>query len=111
MKATTPENETPPPHKTAAGGAFPTEQTNDSTATIGPRRTFSRSCTDPDASVTRSVLKTSIGSSETNPAIRKPATISFQSISTSARKLWATSDQASTDANRRRHGNREPASL
>src|ERR671931_1214158 len=109
MNAITPENEIPPAQSTAASGAFPTEQTNERTATIGPRTTFSSSRTGPDASVTKRLLKKSIGSSEMNPAIRKPATISFHSISQSPRKLWATSDQARTEVSRSRSDSPSPA--
>ena len=41
MNAITPENEMPPPQSTAASGTFPTEHTNESTATSGPTITFS----------------------------------------------------------------------
>ena len=47
MNAITPENEIPPPQSTAASGTFPTEQTNESTATNGPMTTFSSSCHRP----------------------------------------------------------------
>ena len=100
MKAMTPANEIPPAQSTAASGAFPTEQTNESTATIGPRTTFSSSRRGAGASVMKSALKTFIGSRETKPAIAKPAKISFQSIPQSLRKLWATSDHACTEVSR-----------
>src|SRR3954452_536249 len=100
MKAITPENEMPPAQSTAARGALPTEQTNESTATSGPRKTFSISCTGGEASVTKSELKKSTGRSEMKPAIRKPAEISFQSICQSPRKLCATSDHASSEPRR-----------
>ena len=41
MNAITPENEIPPAQSTAASGTFPTEQTNERTATSGPTSTFS----------------------------------------------------------------------
>src|SRR5262245_27560473 len=103
MNAITPENEMPPAHSTAANGTFPTEQTNASAATIGPTSTFSISRGTAGQSVTNSVLKKLIGSRAMNPAIRKPPPISFQSISQSPRKLYATSDQAVTELNRSRH--------
>src|SRR6266511_1729458 len=109
MKAITPENEMPPAQSTAARGTFPTEQTNDSAATMGPSTTFSVSGTQGGAPVTNRALKKSIGSSAMKPAIRKPATISFQSISQSPRKLCATSDQASIEVRRLRQGSCEPA--
>src|SRR6266487_2220338 len=102
MNAITPAKEIPPPQSTAANGAFPTEQTKESTATIGPRTTFSSNRTGGDASVTKRLLKKSFGSSEMKPAIAKPLMISFQSISQSLRKLWATSDHACTEVSRRR---------
>src|SRR5919108_419996 len=100
MNATTPANEIPPPHSTAASGAFPTEQTNESTATSGPTTTFSISCSAPPVSVRKRPLKTSIGRGAVKPAIRNPPTISFQSIPQSPRKLCATSDQPSSDSTR-----------
>src|SRR5215218_7938089 len=103
MKAITPENEIPPAHSTAASGALPTEQTNESTATSGPTTTFSSSRTQWGASVTNRSLKNESGRSAMKPAIRNPAVISFQSISQSPRKLCATSDQADTEVNRCRH--------
>ena len=45
-------------------------------------------------------MKKSMGNSAMKPAIRKPAVISFQSIAQSPRKLWATSDQASSESSR-----------
>ena len=92
--AITPEKEIPPAHSTAARGTFPTEQTNDSAATIGPSTTFSSSRGALDESVRKSPLKKLSGSSAMKPAIRKPPMISFQSISQSLRKLCATSDHA-----------------
>ena len=59
MNAITPENEMPPAQSTAASGMFPTEQTNESAATIGPTSTFSISCTRAVASVTNRPLKKS----------------------------------------------------
>src|SRR5437763_14485253 len=103
MKAITPENEIPPAQSTAASGTFPTEQTNEKTATSGPTTTFSASCAAPDEWVTKRPLKKLIGRSATNPAITKPPMTSFQSISQSPRKLCATSDQAETDVTRSRH--------
>src|SRR5438094_8457945 len=94
MNAITPEKEIPPAHSTAARGTFPTEQTNDSAATIGPSTTFSSSRGTLDESVRKSPLKKLSGSSAMQPAIRKPPMISFQSISQSLRKLCATSDHA-----------------
>ena len=102
MNEITPANEIPPAQRTAASGTLPTEQTNASTATTGPRTTFSSSCPLPPLSVRKSPLKKSIGSSAMKPAIRKPAVISFQSICASPRKLWATSDHASSERNRDR---------
>jgi hypothetical protein len=87
MKAITPENEIPPAQSTAASGTLPTEQTNESTATSGPTITFSGMRSHAGASVMKSALKKSIGSSATKPAITKPAVISFQSIAQSLRKL------------------------
>src|SRR5438874_7864381 len=89
MNAITPENEIPPAHNTAASGTFPTEQTNDAAATSGPTST--------SVGPQKSALKKPIGSSAMNPAMRKPPTISFQSIAQSLRKLCATSDHASTE--------------
>src|SRR6266550_7444697 len=109
MNAITPENEIPPAQSTAASGALPTEQTKESTATIGPSRTFSSNRSGRGASVKKSELKKCAGSSETKPAIRKPAVISFQSISQSPRKLWATSDQACDEVSRRRRGSSDAA--
>ena len=43
------------------------------------------------------------------PARKKPIVISFQSICQSARKLWATSDQAETEVSRSRQPIRSPA--
>src|SRR5919206_5301083 len=103
MNAITPENEMPPAHKTAASGTLPTEQTNESAATTGPNTTFSSRRGTVGASVTNKPLKNDIGSSAMNPAITKPAPISFQSIAQSPRKLCATSDQASSETMRRRH--------
>src|SRR3954462_12173040 len=99
MNAITPENEIPPAQRTAASGTLPTEQTNESTATSGPTSTFSSSCGGapgpagggprttsggggggPPVPARKSLLKNAIGSRATKPAIRKPATISFQSI-------------------------------
>ena len=97
MNAITPANEIPPAQSTAARGTLPTEHTNESTATIGPINTFSSSCPVPPVSERKSPLKKSIGSSATKPAIRKPAPISFQSISQSLRKLSATSVHASSE--------------
>src|ERR671937_847189 len=57
MNAITPENEMPPAQSTAASGTFPTEQTNEKTATSGPTTTFSASCAAPDECVTKSPLK------------------------------------------------------
>src|SRR3982750_213102 len=110
MKAITPENEIPPAQRTAASGALPTEQTNESTATIGPKRTFSSSRSGAGASVRNSELKKSDGSSETKPAIKKPAVISFQSICQSLRKLWATSDHACAEVSCRRRRSEEHTS-
>ena len=109
MNAITPENEIPPAQSTAASGTFPTEQTNERTATIGPTITFSISLTGSGASVTKRSLKNDIGSSAMNPAMRKPALISFQSICQSPRKLCATSDQASREVSRSRHDLAEAA--
>ena len=53
----------PPAHSTAASGTFPIEQTKASAATIGPTITFSAIRTGVGASVTKSPLKKSIGSS------------------------------------------------
>ena len=39
-----------------------------------------------------------------NPASRKPIVISFHSIAQSLRKLWATSDHASSEMTRWRSG-------
>src|SRR2546430_662401 len=97
MNAITPENEIPPAHSTAASGTLPTEQTNDSAATIGPSTTFSSNLGALDESVMNNPLKKLIGSNAMKPAIRKPPTISFQSISQSARKLCATSDHACSE--------------
>ena len=102
MNAITPENEIPPAHSTAASGTLPIEHTNESTATSGPTITFSGIRIQAGASVRKSPLKKLIGSSATKPAITNPAPISFQSISQSPRKFWATSVQASTEVNRRR---------
>src|SRR6266511_5590231 len=102
MKATTPENEIPPAHSTAASGTLPTEQTNESTATSGPTTTFSISRGASDASVTKRSLKNDAGSSAMKPAITNPPVISFQSISQSPRKLCATSDHADTEVRRSR---------
>ena len=73
MKAITPANEIPPPQSTAASGTFPTEQTNESTATSGPTSTFSTTCSVPPWPVRKSELKNDCGSSATKPAIRKPS--------------------------------------
>src|SRR5215213_4415788 len=100
MNAITPENEIPPPQSTAASGTFPTEQTNESTATSGPTTTFSTSCTAPPVSVRNRLLKNPFGSRATKPAIRKPAPSSRQSIAQSPRKLCATSDQPSSEKTR-----------
>jgi hypothetical protein len=81
---------------------FPTEQTKVRKATTGPRSTFSIVCTGPGASVRKSALKNPIGRRATKPAMTKPPRISFQSISQSPRKLWATSDQAPTEVKRSR---------
>src|SRR6266496_2127343 len=102
MNAIVPENEIPPAQRTAASGTFPTEQTNERTATSGPTTTFSASRRGAGASVMKSPLKKLIGSRAMNPAITKPPVISFQSISQSPRKLWATSDQAPTEVSRAR---------
>src|SRR4249919_990216 len=100
MNAITPENEIPPAQSTAASGTFPIEQTNESTATSGPTITFSGIRIQAGASVRKSALKKLIGRSATKPAIRNPAPISFQSISQSPRKLYATSDHAPTEVKR-----------
>src|SRR5689334_11409532 len=100
MNAITPANEIPPAQSTAASGMFPTEQTNESTATSGPTSTFSSTCTQPPVPVRKSELKKSIGSSAMNPATTKPSVISFQSICQSPRKLCATSDQPSSERRR-----------
>jgi hypothetical protein len=63
--AITPENEMPPAHSTAASGMFPTEQTNDRAATIGPTMTFSSSCNGPPVPVMKRPLKKPIGRSAT----------------------------------------------
>src|SRR5689334_7296999 len=97
MKAITPENEMPPAHSTAASGTLPTEQTKESAATTGPSTTFSSWRGAPEASVTKRPLKNDIGNSAMKPAIRNPTPISFHSIDQSLRKLWATSDHASSD--------------
>src|SRR6266508_3344057 len=102
MNAIVPENEIPPAQSTAASGTLPTEQTNDSTATSGPTKMFSASRKGAGASVMKRSLKKLIGSSAMKPAMTKPPVISFQSISQSPRKLWATSDQASTEVTRSR---------
>src|SRR5688572_25329806 len=103
MNAITPANEIPPDQSTAASGTFPTEHTNESTATSGPTITFSTVFGQPDSSVRNNALKKSIGKSATKPAITNPAVISFQSIAQSPRKLWATSDQAWTEVSRCLH--------
>src|SRR6266540_6415481 len=102
MKAITPENEIPPAQSTAASGTFPTEQTNEITATSGPMITFSTRRSPLGASVTNRSLKNDAGKSAMNPAITNPPTISFQSISQSPRKLCATSDHAETEVSRSR---------
>src|SRR5512133_817212 len=109
MNAITPANEIPPAQSTAAKGAFPTEQTNESTATIGPSTTFSASRSGQEAPVMNSELKKSIGSSEMNPAIRKPARIARQRTATPPREEAAPAHQACSEATRPRHGSREPA--
>ena len=87
----------PPAQSTAASGMFPTEQTNESAATIGPTMTFSSSCSAPPLIGDEQGVEEALGSSATKPAITKPARISFQSISTSPRKLCATADHASSE--------------
>ena len=59
--------------------------------------------------MTKSPLKKPDGRSETYPAIRKPAPISFHSICQSPRKLCATSDHACTERSFRRRGRSEDA--
>ena len=87
MNAITPANEIPPDQSTAASGTFPTEHTNERTATSGPTITFCSVFSQPVSSVRKSALKKSIGRSAMKPAITNPAVISFQSISQSPRKL------------------------
>ena len=97
MKAITPAKLIPPDHSTAASGTLPTEQTKLRTAISGPTRTFSIVRRTGGASVTKRKLKKSLPSKPMKPASRKPIVISFQSIVQSARKLWATSVQASAE--------------
>src|SRR5919204_4158237 len=109
MNATTPENEAPPAQSTAASGTFPTEHTNEKTATSGATTTFSACCAALDECVTNRPLKKLIGRRAVNPAATKPPMISFQSIFQSPRKLCATSDQADTEKTRSRQGAADPA--
>ena len=83
---------------------MPTEQTKLSTAMIGPTITFSIVRTAAGAFSMNSPLKKSLPRRPMKPARRKPIEISFHSIVQSARKLWATSDQASTLVTRSRQG-------
>ena len=105
----TPPKLIPPDHSTAATGTLPTEQTNVSTAMIGPTITFSSSRGTAGALSRNSELKKSLPSSPMKPAMTNPSTTSFHTIAQSLRKLWATSDHASTERTRRRSGRRDCA--
>ena len=102
MNAITPAKEIPPDHRTAASGTLPTEQTKLSTAISGPATTFQSVGSRPESLVRNRSLKKSSPSSAMKPASRNPSVISFQSICQSARKLCATSDQASAESSRSR---------
>src|SRR5579884_2106334 len=102
--ATTPPNEMPPDHRTAASGTLPTEQTKLRTATAGPSTTFSIVRSGWLALWMKRPPKKPLPRSPMKPASRNPAPISFHSIAQSLRKLCATSDHASIEVSRSRRG-------
>src|SRR5579884_4470176 len=78
MKASTPPKLLPPFHSTAASGTFPTEHTNDRTATTGPtnglQKIVSLGC-----EVRKNACQPSFGTkTASTPASSKPPAMSFQ---------------------------------
>jgi hypothetical protein len=79
----TPAKLIPPDHRTAASGTLPTEQTKLSAAINGPTTTFSSVGIGRGACATNSEVKNESLNCAATPASRKPAVISFHTISQS----------------------------
>src|SRR5205814_10674984 len=91
MNEITPPKLMPCDHSRLASGMFPTEQTNEIMAMIGPTSPFSISRTKGSPVCRNNPSHQSCGTSAAkNPAIKKPPRISFQSIDQSLTKACAT---------------------
>src|SRR5438477_3323044 len=78
-------------HSRLASGMFPTEQTNEIMAMIGPTSAFSINRPTGDPVCKNNPFHQSCGTSVAkNPAIKKPPRISFQSIDQSVTNACAT---------------------
>src|SRR5258707_15758648 len=82
-KATTPRKLIPPPHRTAARGTLPTEQTKEITATIGPIN--GPTTLDQTGSCDRNRLVQNADGTQaaSAPAISRPPTISIHMLAQS----------------------------
>jgi len=105
--ASTPANEIPPDHNTAAKGTLPTEHTKLSTAMTPEIR--SRSSAAAPARGDEQVLEDPVAELRDEPASRNPIVISFHSICQSPRKLCATSDHAAVIGQPLRQDSSSPA--
>src|SRR5437763_6584120 len=93
MNEITPPKLMPCDHSRLASGMFPTEQTNEIMAMIGPTSPFSISRTKGGPVCRNNPSHQSCGTSDAKkPAIKKPPRISFQSIDQSLTKACATRD-------------------
>src|ERR1043165_2072305 len=93
MNEMTPPKLIPCAHSKLANGMFPPEQTKDKIAMIGPTAAFSIRRNKGLPLSTKSDFHQSDGTSAAkNPAIRNPASSSFQSISQSAQNALAKAD-------------------
>src|SRR5439155_4848505 len=91
MNEITPPKLMPCDHSRLASGMFPTEQTNEIMAMIGPTSAFSINRPTGDPVCRNNPSHQSCGTSVAkNPAIKKPPRISFQSIDQSVTKACAT---------------------
>src|SRR6516162_7906586 len=86
--AITPPKLMPPFHSTAASGTFPTEQTNETIATIGPIN--GPTIFDPTGSEDKKkACQNSLGTQAARaPAINRPSAMSIQIIAQSMTKKW-----------------------
>src|SRR5438105_4905622 len=91
MNEITPPKEIPLDHSRLASGMLPTEQTNESTAMIGPTIAFSTSRNGSGPLFKNSASHQFDGTSAArNPAMRKPAVISFHNMLQSITNALAT---------------------